>query len=192
MQSGYVAGRRPLCSKSTCETSAPGVVTCNTLHRRFVLGSVTQEVRARYAGSLLGALWAILQPLTLIIIYSVIFSRVMSPGLPGYEQPFAYTVFLCSGLLLWIFFVELLTRSVGIFVQNGGLLKKVNFPRLSLPIIALLAALLNYGIIMMLFFILLVVADFTPGIVSVGALPVILIMAAFAVGLGLLGATINV
>ena len=167
-------------------------ISATWAYRRFVLGSVTQEVSARYAGSLLGALWAILQPLTLIIIYSVIFSRVMSPGLPGYQQPFAYTVFLCSGLLLWMFFVELLTRSVSIFVQNGGLLKKVNFPRLTLPIIALLAALLNYGIIMMLFFILLVMGDFTPGIVSVGALPVILIMAAFAVGLGLLGATINV
>jgi len=161
-------------------------------YRRFVLGSVTQEVKARYAGSMLGAMWAVLQPLTLIVIYSVIFSRVMSPGLPGYQQPFAYTVFLCSGLLLWMFFVELLTRLVNIFVANGALLKKVNFPRLTLPIISLLAALLNYGIIMSLFFALLIITDFGPGLVSVGALPVSLIAAGFAVGLGLMGATINV
>ncbi len=161
-------------------------------YRRFILGSVIQEVRAKYAESLLGAMWAVLQPLTLIVIYSVIFSQVMAPNLPGYDQPYAYTVFLCSGLLLWIFFLELLTRSVGVFVQNGGLLKKVNFPRLSLPLIALLSALLNYLIIMVLFIALLLLTGFVPGQSMVAAIPVIIITAGFAVGLGLLGATLNV
>jgi len=161
-------------------------------YRRFVLGSVSQELRARYAQSLLGGVWALLQPLTLIVIYSVIFSQLMRPGLAGYDQPYAYTVFLCAGLLMWMFFVELLTRSVDIFVENGDLLKKVQFPRLTLPIIALLAALLNYGIIMLWFILLLIWADFAPGLVVIGALPVIVIVAGFAVGLGLFGATINV
>ena len=161
-------------------------------YRRFVLGAVVQEFRARYVESLLGALWAVLQPLTLIIIYSVIFTQLMSPKLPGYSQPFSFTVFLCAGLLLWMFFAELLTRCVGLFVQNGGLLKKVSFPRLTLPLIALLVALLNYCIIMCLFLVLLVITGFTPGLEVLSALPVILIMAGFAVGLGLLGATINV
>ena len=108
--------------------------------------------------------WALLEPLTLIVIYSVIFSQLMRPGLSGYDQPYAYTVFLCSGLLMWMFFVELLTRSVGLFVENGDLLKKVQFPRLTLLIIALLAALLNYAIIMLWFVMLLVWADFSPGL----------------------------
>lgn len=161
-------------------------------YRRFILGSVVQEVKAKYAESLLGAMWAVLQPLTLIIIYSVIFSQVMAPGLPGYDQPYAYTVFLCSGLLLWTFFVELLTRSVGVFVQNGGLLKKVNFPRLTLPVIALLSALLNYLIIMALFMVLLFLTGFLPGQSILAAIPVVIITAGFAVGLGLMGATLNV
>ena len=162
-------------------------------YRRFIFGSVSRELRARYTGSLLGVVWAFIQPLTLIVIYSVIFSKLMRPGLSGYDdQPFAYTIFLCSGLLLWMFFVELLTRSVGIFVQNGGLLKKIQFPRLTLPIIALLAAVLNYAIIMLWFLLLMVWTDFVPGVVVFGALPVIVIVAGLAVGLGLLGATINV
>lgn len=161
-------------------------------YRRFVIGSVFQEFRTRYAQSLLGSVWALLEPLTLIVIYSVIFSQLMRPGLSGYDQPYAYTVFLCSGLLMWMFFVELLTRSVGLFVENGDLLKKVQFPRLTLPIIALLAALLNYAIIMLWFVMLLVWADFSPGLVVMGALPIIFIAAGFAVGLGLFGATINV
>jgi lipopolysaccharide transport system permease protein len=130
--------------------------------------------------------------LALIVIYSVIFSKLMTTRLPGYEQPYAYTIFLCSGLLLWTFFAELLTRCVGLFVQNGGLLKKVNFPRLTLPLIALFSALLNYLIIMALFFGLLLVAGATPGFEVLGALPVVAIVSGFAVGLGLLGATVNV
>ena len=161
-------------------------------YRRFIFGSVMQELRSRYAGSLFGILWALLQPLSLILIYSVIFSSIMQPGLPAEGRAFAYTVYLCSGLLLWMFFVELLTRSTGIFVQNGGLLKKVNFPRLTLPIIALLSALLNYAIIMGVFLVLLIVAGFLPGAAALNALPVVAIAAGFAIGLGLACATINV
>ncbi|MDA0629957.1 MAG: ABC transporter permease, partial [Proteobacteria bacterium] len=62
-------------------------------YRQFILGSVAQEMRARYSGSLLGGLWAFLQPLTLIVIYSVVFSTIMAPKLPDYDEPFAYTVF---------------------------------------------------------------------------------------------------
>ena len=161
-------------------------------YRRFIFGSVGQELRARYAGSLLGGLWVLLQPLALIVIYSVIFSSIMRPGLPDETRPFAYTVYLCSGLLLWMFFVELLTRSTGIFVQNGSLLKKVNFPRLALPIIALLSALLNYAVIMGVFFVLLIVVGFLPGAIALSALPIVAIAAGFAIGLGLACATINV
>lgn len=161
-------------------------------YRRFITGSVMQEFRARYSESLLGGLWAVLHPLALIVIYSVIFSKLMTTRLPGYAQPYAYTIFLCSGLLLWTFFAELLTRCVGLFVQNGGLLKKVNFPRLTLPLIALFSALLNYLIIMALFLGLLLVAGATPGFEVLGALPVVAIVSGFAVGLGLLGATVNV
>ena len=161
-------------------------------YRRFILGSVAQELRARYAGSLLGGVWALIQPLTLIVIYSVIFSTIMSPRLPGYDQPFAYTIFLCSGLLLWQFFAELLDRTVGIFVQNGSLLKKVYFPRLTLPFISLFASLLNYLLIMLWFLLLLIVVDSLPGTAVVAVLPVIVIASGFAVGLGLFGATVNV
>lgn len=161
-------------------------------YRRFIVGSVAQELRARYAGSLLGGVWALVQPLTLIIIYSVVFSTIMAPRLPGYDQPFAYTIFLCSGLLLWQFFAELLTRTVGIFVQNGSLLKKVYFPRLTLPFIALFASLLNYVVIMLWFLLLLIGIDYLPGSAALAVLPIVVIASGFAVGLGLCGATINV
>ena len=78
---------------------------------------------------------------------------------------------------------------MGVFVQNGGLLKKVNFPRLTLPVIALLSALLNYLIIMALFMVLLFLTGFLPGQSILAAIPVVIITAGFAVGLGLLGAT---
>ena len=93
-------------------------------YRRFILGSVVQEVKAKYAESLLGAMWAVLQPLTLIIIYSVIFSQVMAPGLPGYDQPYAYTVFLCSGLLLWTFLLNSLREAWVSLCRMAGSLRK--------------------------------------------------------------------
>jgi len=162
------------------------------LYRRFIMGSVVQEVRARYAGSLLGTLWALLQPLSLIGIYSIVFSSIMRPGLEGGDHPLSYTIFLCSGLLLWMFFVELLSNTTNIFVRNGGLLKKVNFPRLTLPIITLLSALLNYAIIMAIFFLLLLVAG-APLSWALLYIPlVVLVTAGFAIGLGLAFATINV
>ena len=161
-------------------------------YRHFILGSVYHELRSRYTGSLLGLSWALLQPFSLIVLYSLVFSRLMSPTLAGHSGPYAYTVYLCSGLLLWTLFSELLSRCVGIFVHNGSLLKKVNFPKLTLPSIAVLCALLNYAIIMLLFFGLLLFTGYFPGWVILSAIPVVCVAVLFAVGLGLLGATINV
>jgi lipopolysaccharide transport system permease protein len=161
-------------------------------YRRFVTGSVLHELRSRYSGSLLGVAWAVLQPFSLILIYTVVFSSVMGPRMPGYDGRFAYSIYLCAGLLLWTFFSDLLSRCLGIFVGNGNLLKKVSFPRLTLPIIALLSALLNYAIIMALFLALLALLGKLPGAALLGAVPVIALTALLAAGLGLTGATINV
>lgn len=161
-------------------------------YRRFVIGSVLHELRSRYSGSLLGVAWAVLQPFSLILIYTVVFSSLMGPRIPGYEGRFAYSIYLCAGLLLWTFFSDLLSRCVGVFVHNGNLLKKVSFPRATLPVIALLSSLLNYAIIMGLFFALLALLGKLPGIILLSAVPVVGVTALLALGLGLVGATINV
>ncbi|MFG8129141.1 ABC transporter permease [Pseudomonas aeruginosa] len=108
-------------------------------YRGFVLGSVKREFQSRYRGSLFGALWTVLNPLSMIVVYTVIFSQVMRARLPGVDDGLAYSVYLCAGLLTWGLFAEITSRSQSMFIENANLLKKISFPRICLPGAALLA-----------------------------------------------------
>ena len=77
-------------------------------YRGFVASTVAREFQVRYQNSLLGVLWTVLNPLAMILIYTLIFSRVMQARMPGIESPFAYSIFLMSGLLPWGLFSEIL------------------------------------------------------------------------------------
>jgi len=113
--------------------------------RDFIVASVKREFATRYQGTQLGALWPIVHPLALILIYTLVFAEVMKPRLPGHESRFAYSIYLTAGLVAWSLFSDLLVRSVGIFVHNANLLKKVNVHKLAFPIIAFLSALIQAG-----------------------------------------------
>ncbi len=106
-------------------------------YRGFVLGSVKREFQSRYRGSLFGALWTVLNPLSMIVVYTVIFSQVMRARLPGVDDGLAYSVYLCAGLLTWGLFAEITSRSQSMFIENANLLKKISFPRICLPVIVL-------------------------------------------------------
>jgi lipopolysaccharide transport system permease protein len=161
-------------------------------YRSFVLGSVAREFHSRYRNSLLGAVWAVLNPLAMIVIYTVIFSQLMQARLPGIESTFAYSVYLCAGMLTWGLFAEIVTRGQSVFIENANLLKKLNFPRICLPIIVALTALINFSIIFGLFNGFLLFTGNFPGLVFFGVVPVLLIQIAFSVGLGILLGVLNV
>ncbi len=132
-------------------------------YRDFILASVKREFTSRYLGTQLGIFWAVAQPLALILIYTMVFSEIMKPALAGHPTRFAYSIYLTSGVITWGLFGDLLGRSVGIFVQNANLLKKVSVPKVTLPAIASLSALLNFGIALSLFLVFLVVSGNWPG-----------------------------
>lgn len=160
--------------------------------RGFILASVKRDFVTRYLGTQLGFFWAVIQPLAMILIYTLVFANIMRPALPGHDSAFAYSIYLCAGIFTWQLFSDLLTRCVGIFVHNGALLKKVNLPKLSLPVIAALASLANFAVVMILFFMFLAgVGDF-PVVALAGIVPVVALVVAFAVGLGVLLGTVNV
>ena len=160
--------------------------------RDFIRGSVKREFQSRYQGTQFGMFWVIAQPLAMILVYTVVFAGIMKPSLPGHDNKFAYSIYLCSGVLTWGLFAEMLTRCVNIFVENGNLLKKVRFPKLCLPIIVLTSSYLHFGIVMLLFFAFMALTGTFPGWVVLAMVPVLLIQAAFTVGLGIFLATINV
>ncbi len=161
-------------------------------YRGFVLSMVAREFRSRYMGSLLGSIWSVLNPLALIIIYTVIFSKVMRAKLPGIDDSMAYGLFVCAGLLPWLFFVELLNRFPNIFIEQAALLKKVSFPRITLPVIALCSASINFLIIFSLFLTFLLVTGRFPGWVVLEYMPLLIIQQMFVVGVGVMLASMNV
>lgn len=162
-------------------------------YRGFILANVGREFRQRYTNSLLGGLWAVLNPLTMIVIYTVIFAGIMRPRLAGQEDNiFAYSIFLCAGLLTWGAFADMVGRMQGVFIQYGNLIKKSNFPRSCLPLIVALAVLIDFAIVVTLYLVFLGVTGNFPGWVVLAFPAVFLIQLAFGLGLGLLTATLNV
>lgn len=162
-------------------------------YRGFIWANVRREFQQRYTNSLLGALWAVLNPLTMIVIYTVIFAGIMRPRLPGQEtNTFAYSIYLCAGLLTWGAFADMVGRMQGVFVQYGNLIKKSNFPRSCLPVIIALAVLIDFIIVFTLYLAFLLLTGNFPGWVILAFPLVFLIQVLFSLGLGLLTATVNV
>lgn len=160
--------------------------------RGFVVGSVRREYQLRYRGTMLGIAWTVLQPLAMIFVYTVIFSQVMKAKLNGVEGDFAYSIYLCAGIITWGLFAEIVQRSQSVFLDNANLLKKLSFPRLTLPVIVLATALLNFAIVFGLFLAFLLITGNFPGMAILSMIPLLAVQVLFAVGLGVTLGVLNV
>jgi lipopolysaccharide transport system permease protein len=161
-------------------------------YRGFVAGMVWREFKGRYLGSLLGSIWSILNPMAMIFIYTVIFSRMMQARLPGVDDAMGYGVFICAGLLPWTYFSELLSRCPNVFVDHASLLKKIHFPRITLPVIVFWSSTINFIIIYSLFSVFLIVTGRFPGSAIVHLIPLLVIQQAFVLGIGVFLGSLNV
>lgn len=161
-------------------------------YRGFILGNVQREFRLKYQNSLLGAAWTVLNPLAMIVVYTVIFTQVMRARLPGVDSTFAYGIYLCAGMLTWGLFAEITSRAQNIFLEYANLLKKLNFPRLCLPVTVVANAGLNFAIVFALFTVFLVISGSFPGWAFIALLPILVIHVAFAIGLGISLGVLNV
>lgn len=161
-------------------------------YRAFVLGSVKREFQSKYANAMLGAAWSLLSPLAMIAVYTVIFAQVMHSKLPGSDSRFAYSIYLCAGILAWGLFAEIVGRGQAVFIEQANLIKKISFPRICLPLIVVLGALLNFGIIFGLFTLFLAFSGNFPGWVMLAALPVLALQVLLALGIGMIAGVLNV
>lgn len=161
-------------------------------YRGFIAGSVKREFQSKYRNSLLGALWTILNPLAMIVVYTLIFSKVMGSRLPGNGGGFAYSIYLCAGILTWGLFAEITSRGQTVFIEHANLIKKLSFPRICLPIIVVLNAFVNFAIIFGLFAAFLVLSGQFPGWAFAAIVPVLLVQVLFAIGLGMILGVLNV
>lgn len=161
-------------------------------YRGFILGNVKREFQLKYRNSVLGAAWTVINPLSMIIVYTVIFSQVMRAKLPGVDTTFAYSIYLCAGILTWGLFAEIVGRGQNVFLENANLLKKLSFPRLCLPVTVVANAGLNFAIIFGLFTVFLLISGNFPGLPYFAVLPVLAILVAFSIGLGIMLGVLNV
>lgn len=173
----------------------PGLPMLKALwgYRGFVWSSVLREFHAKYRESLFGAFWSVANPLAMIVIYTVVFGRLMRPNLAGHEQtPFAFSIYLCAGVITWGLFAEMLGRLNNVFIEYGNLIKKSNFPRICLPAIVCVSALINFGIVFGLYLIFLALIGHWPGWALWALLPLLALQILFTLGLGIFLGTLNV
>lgn len=161
-------------------------------YRGFILGSVQREFQIKYRNSMLGAAWTVLNPLAMIVVYTLIFAKVMHAKLPDLNHEFAYSIYLCAGILTWGLFAEITSRAQNVFLEHANLIKKISFPRICLPMIVVLSALLNFAIIFGLFTLFLIFSGQFPGWSFLAMLPLLFLQILFAIGLGMVLAVLNV
>lgn len=160
--------------------------------RGFVIGSVRREFQSRYRNSLFGAAWTILNPLSMIAVYTLVFSQVMRARLPGVDSTFAYSIFLMAGLIPWGLFAEIVSRGQNLFLENANLIKKVSFPKACLPAILMLSSLTNFAIVLALFLAVALLLGLAPGWPLLGLVPLVLLETVIAMSLALILGVFNV
>lgn len=110
-------------------------------YRALVQSLVARDLKARYRGSVLGFFWSFINPLLLLLIYSIVFEYFMQARFEGVEP---YELFLFCGILPWTWFSSSLVESSGVLISGGNLIKKVLFPAEILPIVTVLANMVHF------------------------------------------------
>ena len=138
-------------------------------HRYLFVLWIGRELRVRYSQSLLGVSWAILQPLALALVFTVVFSRLLS--VPTGAVP--YPLFVYSALLPWTLFTNGLTSSTHSLHSNMNLVTKIFFPREILPLASVGAAVVDFLAASLVLGILMAWYDVRPGVELLWALPLL-------------------
>lgn len=161
-------------------------------YRHFIISSIRNDLRSRFARSKLGGLWMVLQPLAQVAIYALVLSRIMATRLPGINDRYAYVIYLMAGMIAWSLFADVISRSQSIFVDNANLMKKMAFPRVCLPVIVGGSCLVNNLLLLITAAgVFLLIGH--PLSLAMLWLPLLIgINLAFAIGLGLIIGVLNV
>lgn len=161
-------------------------------YRYFIASSIRGDLKGRFARSKLGALWFVLHPLAQALIFAIVLSEVLGARLPGTDNDSAYAIYLLSGMAAWSLFAEILNRSIVIFLEQAGAMKKIAFPRLCLPVIVWGSALVNHVLLVAAILVVFAFLGHFPG-AALLVLPLgIALISAFAFGIGVLCGTLNV
>ncbi len=157
-------------------------------YRELLFFLTWRDIKVRYKQTILGASWAVLQPFFTMVVFSIFFgglAKVPSDDLP-------YPIFSYAALVPWQFFANGMTQSSNSLVASANLIKKVYFPRLVVPISAVLSGVVDFGIAFLVLLGMMLFYGITPT-VAVVWLPLLLLLALVtALGVGLWLTAMNV
>lgn len=128
------------------------------LYRELFYFISWRDVKVKYKQTMLGIAWVVLQPLLMMVIFTLFFSRTLS--IPSDNMP--YPVFCFSGLLFWNMFSSGLSSSGNSLVANASIIKKIYFPRLIIPVSAVIVAVFDFLVTVALFLFVLAIWSFKP------------------------------
>jgi lipopolysaccharide transport system permease protein len=157
-------------------------------YRELLFFLAWRDVKIRYKQTALGAAWAVLQPVLTMVVFTIFFgglAKVGSDGLP-------YPIFSYTGLLPWTLFSQALTLSSASLVTSSNLIKKVYFPRIVIPMAAVLSGVIDFGVSLVALFGLMVYYKIWPSLLVFWIPAIFLLSLAASLGAGLWLATLNV
>lgn len=159
------------------------------LYRELLYIFVWRDIKVRYKQTVIGIIWAILQPFFLMVVFSIFFgqlAKIPSNGVP-------YPIFVFSGLLFWNYFASAITNSSNSLVDYEGIIKKIYFPRLILPLTPALTPAVDFLIAFMILIGMMIFYHFSFSLVAaLMIIPLLLLVFLTAVGLGIFFSAINV
>jgi lipopolysaccharide transport system permease protein len=159
------------------------------LYRGLFFFLVWRDIKVRYAQTVLGAGWAILQPLLTMFVFSIIFgkfARIPSDGVP-------YPVFSLAALVPWTYFSTALAGASNSLISDKNLITKIYFPRLVIPIAPVLAGLVDFAIAFVMLLLLMVGYGIFPSASSLALVPILVLVTAMAAaGVGCWLAALNI
>ena len=160
------------------------------LYRELVYFMIWREIKVRYKQTMLGAAWAIIQPVLTMIVFTFLFGRIAKLPTDG-NVP--YPIFSYTALLPWGLFVAALNQASRSLTSNQNMVSKIYFPRLVLPLASVLSGLIDFVIAFVILIGLMIYYHIAPSINVIWALPLFLLLTIItALGVALWLSAINV
>ena len=156
-------------------------------YRQMIFSLVKKDLRGRYKGSVLGFLWTFINPLFQLIVYTIVFSKILHNDIPKFY------LYLFVALIPWIFFSSSITVGAASIISQKDLVKKIYFPRMVIPISYVTSCFVNMLLCFIVIFGVIIVTGAGINFLAVLTLPVIMIVEyIFALGMALLTSAITV
>jgi len=160
------------------------------VYRELIYFMIWRDVRVRYKQTMLGAAWAVIQPVLTMLVFTFVFGRIAK--LPT-DSDIPYPIFSYVALLPWGLFVTALNQASRSLTSNNNMVTKIYFPRLVLPLSSVLAGLVDFTIAFVILIGMMFYYGITPSLNAIWALPLFLLLAIVtALGVALWLAAINV